>query len=92
VDHEALAAVCQRYGVARLWVFGSVARGEARTDSDIDLLYELLPDRRLGWELVDLIDELSRLLGRPVDLIARDAIHPLIRDAVLREARALHAA
>ena len=92
VDHEALADACRRYGIARLWVFGSTARGEARPESDIDLLYEVAPGARLGWELVDLIDELTVIFGRPVDLVSRRSVHPLIREAVLSEAKEIHAA
>jgi uncharacterized protein len=48
VEEARLADVCARYGIARLLVFGSVARGTATPDSDIDVLYELEPGRRLG--------------------------------------------
>ena len=41
VDEARLAAVCARYGVARLMIFGSVARGTAEPSSDVDVLYEL---------------------------------------------------
>jgi predicted nucleotidyltransferase len=71
---------------------GSTARGEAKPDSDIDLLYDVAPGARLGWELVDLIDELAVLFGRPVDLVSRRSVHPLIREAVLSEAKEIHAA
>ena len=60
VDEARLADVCARYGIARLRVFGSVARGTATPDSDIDVLYELEPGRRLGWEIEQLADELQR--------------------------------
>jgi uncharacterized protein len=76
VDHEALADVCKRYGTARLWVFCSAERGEARPDSDIHLVYEVVPGSQLGWEIVDLIDELAVIFGRPVDLVARRSVHP----------------
>jgi hypothetical protein len=92
VDHDALADVCRRYGIARLWVFGSTARGEAQPDSDIDLLYELAPGAHLGWEVVDCIEELAAIFGRPVDLVSRRSVHPLIREAVLSEAKEIHAA
>lgn len=92
VDHEALADACKRYGIARLWVFGSTARGDAGPGSDIDLLYEVAPGAHLGWELVDLIDELTVIFGRPVDLVSRRSVHPLIREAVLSEAKEIHAA
>ena len=92
VDMVQLALVCQRYGVARLEVFGSVSRGQAGPGSDVDVLYELEPGRRLGWEIEDLADELTLVLGRPVDLVSRRAIHEKLRDAVLAEAEPLYAA
>ena len=92
VDEARLAAVCARYGVARLMIFGSVARGTAQPSSDVDVLYELQPGRRLGWEIEDLSDELSELFGRPVDLVSRAALHERLRAAVLAEAQPLYAA
>jgi uncharacterized protein len=92
IDERRLAAICERYGIAALEVFGSSVRGTARPDSDIDLLYTVRPGRRLGWEIEDLADELSGLLGRRVDLVSRRALHPLLRSAVLAEARSLYAA
>jgi predicted nucleotidyltransferase len=92
VDEARLAAVCARYGVARLMIFGSVARGTAEPSSDVDVLYELQPGRRLGWEIEDLSDELSELFGRPVDLVSRAALHERLRPAVLAEAQPLYAA
>jgi uncharacterized protein len=92
VDIEALREVCGRYGMARLEVFGSATRGGATSDSDIDLLYELAPGARLGWNIEKLSDELSELFGRPVDLVARHALHERLRDQVLAEARLLYAA
>ena len=92
VDEARLAAVCARYGVARLMILGSVARGTAEPSSDVDVLYELQPGRRLGWEVEDLSDELSELFGRPVDLVSRAALHERLRAAVLAEAQPLYAA
>jgi uncharacterized protein len=92
VDEARLAEVCARYGVARLLVFGSVARGTATPDSDIDVLYELEPGRRLGWEIEQLADELAALFGRPVDLVSPAALHRRLKDTVLSEARTLYAA
>lgn len=51
--HAALSELCRRYGISRLDVFGSVARGEEGPSSDLDVLYELLPGRHLGWEIED---------------------------------------
>jgi predicted nucleotidyltransferase len=92
VDEARLAAVCARYGVARLMFFGSVARGTAEPSSDVDVLYELQPGRRLRWEIEDLSDELSELFRRPVDLVSRAAVHERLRAAVLAEAQPLYAA
>ena len=82
VDLDRLAKVCERYGVARLEVFGSISRGEERPDSDVDVLYELVPGARLGY-IENLTDELSDELGRPVDLVSRKALHERLREAVL---------
>lgn len=92
VDLARLAEVCERYGVAELAVFGSVARGEATGGSDVDLLYVLAPGARLGFGLNRLEDELAEVFGRPVDLVAKKALHRLLRGPVLAEARTLYAA
>ncbi len=92
VDVGWSADICARYGGARLEVFGSFARAEADDDSDIDLLYELAPDARLGWEIDDLAAELEAALGRPVDLVAKRWLHPRLRDRVLTQAKLLYAA
>ncbi len=92
VDAEKLHEICARYGIARLYVFGSFARGEAAADSDIDILYDLAPEARLGWDIEQFADELSALFGRPVDLVSRRALHKRLRDRVLAEARPLYAA
>jgi hypothetical protein len=91
-DASRLAAVCRKYGIARLDVFGSVSTGTANKASDIDLLYELAPDSRLGWDIESLADELAEILGRPVDLVSRRAIHERVRERILAEARPLYAA
>lgn len=92
VDMERLSGVCERYGVASLELFGSVARGEDSPDSDIDLLYVLKPGARLGFRLFDLEDELAEIFGRPVDLVARSSINKYIREQVLADAQPLYAA
>lgn len=92
VDADALAAVCDRYGIAELMIFGSRSRGTAGPDSDIDILYTLRPGRTLGWEIEQLADELSGLFGHHVDLVSARALHPRLKLAVLAEARPLYAA
>ena len=93
VDQTGLAELCRRFHVRELSLFGSGARGELRSDSDIDLLVEYQP----GAE-VDLIDyaalmlELSQLMGRRVDLVSKKGLKPLVRASVLQEAQLLYAA
>jgi predicted nucleotidyltransferase len=74
-------------GVTRLSLFGSTARGEARPDSDIDLLARF--DDALPLSLLDVIrieDQLSDLLGQPVDLIEEGTLKAGVRQSVDREA------
>ena len=92
IDVERLGAVCQRYGIIRLEIFGSMARGTDHSDSDIDLLYTLAPGARLGWEIEDFTSELEAVLGRRVDLVSRRALHARLQDQVLREAQPFYAA
>lgn len=89
VDLDRIAAICRRYGVARLQVFGPVTRGEAQPESDVDILYDLAPGARLGWGIEDLSHGLSEAVDRPVDLISRRALHERLRDTVFAEARTL---
>ncbi|MGH3183200.1 MAG: nucleotidyltransferase family protein, partial [Streptosporangiaceae bacterium] len=62
-----LAELCQKYGIAELSVFGSIARGDERPDSDVDLLYARLPGNDLGMSYFALQEDLEKLFGRPVD-------------------------
>jgi predicted nucleotidyltransferase len=90
---EAIAEVCRRYRVRELAVFGSAARGEMRADSDIDLLVDFQPDAAGGLlEYAGLMLELSELLHRQVDLVEREGLKPLLRKAVVSEARTIYAA
>ena len=93
VDEAGLVDLCRRYQLRELSFFGSAARGEMRPDSDIDLLVEFLPDAEI--DLVDyagLMLELSRFLGRRVDLVSKNGLKPLIRNSILQEAQLLYAA
>lgn len=92
VDEQKLREICRRWGVAELSVFGSMARGDGGPESDVDLLYVFEPDARIGWNIVDLEDELSELFGREVDLVSKANIHRFVRDRILSDAQVLYAA
>jgi hypothetical protein len=72
------------FGVRSLSLFGSVARGEERPGSDIDILVEF---ERVGglFEFVRLKNYLEKTLGQPVDLVTPDALKPQLREKILRE-------
>lgn len=74
-----------RYGAYNLRIFGSVARGEAKSDSDIDILVDLEPGRSL-LDLGGLLMDLQELLGCNVDVVTENGLRPRIKDRVLREA------
>ena len=77
--------IAVRHGARNIRVFGSVARGEARPDSDIDLLIDTAPTTS-SWFPAGLILDLEDLLGRRVEVVTEKGLHPYIRDRVLREA------
>jgi predicted nucleotidyltransferase len=87
-----VAELCERYGIAELSVFGSVARGDARPGSDVDLLYVRVPGNDLGMSYFDLQEDLEELFGQPVDLVPKEGLHRVIRDQVLADAQVLYAA
>jgi predicted nucleotidyltransferase len=83
-----LIALGEQYGVSNIRVFGSVARGEETPESDVDLLVTL----EKGRSLTDFCEfRLSALgmLGRDVDLLDADAVHPLLRERIVLEAKPL---
>jgi len=82
---EEILRIAAEYGAHNVRVFGSVARGEARHDSDVDFLVELEAQRTL-LDQIALIQSLEALLGRKVDVAETENLHELIRDKVLREA------
>jgi predicted nucleotidyltransferase len=70
-------------GVRHAALFGSVARGDACPDSDLDIMIDVDPDASIGvHEYVDLKDYIAGLFGSPVDVVSRDALKPHIRPAI----------
>jgi len=78
--------IAAKHGATRLRVFGSVARGEADADSDIDFLVDLEAGRSL-FDLGGLLMDLQELLGRKVDVTTEKGLHWYMRDRVCAEAR-----
>ncbi|MBL8179655.1 MAG: nucleotidyltransferase family protein [Bryobacterales bacterium] len=84
----AIREVAARHGATRVRVFGSFARGDSSSNSDIDLLVELAHGRSL-LDLVAIKQDLQDLLGRRVDVVTERSLSPYFRDAVCREAVAI---
>jgi len=73
-------------GISHVYLFGSVARGEADEESDVDLFYDYDSDRVGFLQFMNIRELAPEIFGIPVDIMPRDGIHPLIRPEVERTA------
>jgi len=95
---DAIAALCRKYRVAELAVFGSALRDDFRPDSDVDFLVKFEGNDYGPWmgKLTGLEEELASLLRRPVDLVDKAGIeqsrNPIRRRAILESAQVIYAA
>lgn len=87
-QREAILALAAKHGASNVRLIGSAARGDARPDSDIDLLVDWSPETSL-LNHAALLLELDSLLGRKVDIASDGWLKPAIRDSVYRDAVAL---
>ncbi|HLC21443.1 MAG TPA: nucleotidyltransferase family protein [Candidatus Methylomirabilis sp.] len=85
VKREEILRIAAQHGARNVRIFGSVARGEAKLDSDVDVLVDLAPGRSL-LDLGGLLMDLRDLLGCNVDVVTEKGLRERIRDRVLREA------
>lgn len=93
IDAAALARVCRQHHIQWLALFGSHARGDARPDSDVDVVVVFEPGRTPGLGIVRVAEALRPVLGGGrVDLVTRRGLSPRMRDRVLAEAQELYAA
>ncbi len=83
---QAIEAEIRRLGVRRLALFGSVARDEARADSDVDLLVEFIPSEKSFDRFMALAELLEDALGHRVELVTTEALSPYIGPYILAEA------
>ena len=83
-EHE---AELRQLGVQHLYLFGSTARGEAGEDSDVDLFFDYERGKLGLFELMDVKEQTSRILGRKADIMTRDSLHKVLRSRI--EASAL---
>jgi predicted nucleotidyltransferase len=93
IDDQGLAALCRKHRVQEMSLFGSIARGEMRPDSDVDLLVTFKPDAEIGLiEFLQFQDELSALFGREVDLVSKRGLRSELRGEILAQAKIVYAA
>jgi predicted nucleotidyltransferase len=87
-QRETILRLARSYGIRRVRIFGSVARGADRPESDVDVLVDFEPGRSL-LDQVGFEQDLEELLGRPVDVVSEGGISPYLEAQILREAVAL---
>lgn len=87
---KAVAPIFERYNVRYAGLFGSQARGDARPDSDIDILVTLGEKPLSLWDFVGLKDELSECLQKPVDLLSDRAVVPYFREYIYRDLKNIY--
>jgi len=97
VDKEKLGAFCRKYQIKQLALFGSVLRGDFRSDSDVDVLVTFLPEaKHTLFDLVRMQEELKGIFGREVDLVSRRGIEAsrnyLRKRAILESAEVVYGA
>ncbi len=81
--------ILKRQGVTKAAFFGSFARGEMKKNSDIDILVDLTKDKTL-LDLVGLKIDLEEKLGRKVDVLTYDSIHPRLRNIILKDQKIIY--
>lgn len=82
---EEIIALAAKHKAGHVRVFGSVARGEANDESDIDLLVSFEPGASL-FDLIDLKEDAEQLLGTSVDIVSEGGISPFLEQRILSEA------
>lgn len=83
-NKKQILRIANKYGVVMIKVFGSVARGEEKSDSDIDFLVKFEEGRTL-FDLIAFKNELEYLLNRKVDVVTEDALHWTLKDQIISE-------
>jgi len=86
INRDKITDFCRRHHIRKLALFGSVLRDDFNPESDIDVLVEFEPGHMPGLDFISMEEELSKIMGRKVDLNTPNFISPYIRGQVLAEA------
>ena len=87
-ERDAIIRAAADHGVTNVRIFGSAARGNARPDSDIDVLVDLEPGRNL-FDLGGFLMDVQDIVGRRVHVVTEGSVHWYVRDRILQEAQPL---
>jgi len=92
VGTQQIADFCRRHRIRKLSLFGAVLRDDFRPDSDIDVLVEFEPGHAVGFGIIDIEEELSRLFGgHRVDMVREKYLNPRLRGRILASAEVQYA-
>lgn len=93
IDPDELTALCHRYGIRELALFGSVLRDDFTSQSDVDVLYDMGPTSAIRslFDVGRLVGDLEELLGRRVDVANKQRLYPVLREEILSTRRVIYA-
>jgi uncharacterized protein len=92
IPMQAVAAICRKYRIRELSIFGSSLRDDFGPESDVDLLVDFEPDHGIGLiKYGQCQDELAEVLGRRVDLVQKSGLKALVKQTILDSARVVYA-
>jgi predicted nucleotidyltransferase len=92
LPEQQISEFCRRNHIRRLAIFGSALHGDQLPDSDLDVLVEFEPGHTPGFKFFEIEEELSRIIGRKVDLNTPAFLSRYFRDKVVAEAQVLYGA
>ncbi len=94
LDEGQIADFCHEHAIRKLWLFGSVLRDDFGPESDVDVVVKFEVSAKLSfWDVAEIQEGLAEVIGRPVDLVERDALrNPFRRGEILRTSRLVYAA
>lgn len=81
--------IFKKQGVLKAAIFGSFARGEEKKNSDVDMLIKLRKDKS-GFDFIELKINLEEKLGKKVDLVSYNGVHPLLKDRILKDQKIIY--
>ncbi|MBK7897471.1 MAG: nucleotidyltransferase family protein [Anaerolineaceae bacterium] len=90
IPEEAIKAFCQRHKITTLAFFGSILGPDFKPESDVDVLVEFEPGYIPGFDFFAMQDELTEIIGRPVELHTPNFLSPHFRENVIKEAQVLY--